>query len=349
MLIGVALAACVVAALGIFTVGIRQVAALDFVALHAAARLVATGHGREILDPDAILAAERAVAPERLALLPYVHPPAVALLLAPLGSMPLEAAYGVMVVLTVASLVLAVLLLRPLAQREWRPVLLALALVAPPSLLAVAQGQTSPFVLLATAASLRAPPQLSGALLGLAWLRPQTAPLYALIALSDRGRAAGFAVSVALLAVASAAVVGLDGLLRYVVVLFTAGTWSFSGRFGLTQAVGWTGPALALGVPEVGVILTLLSLGVGALLVVRAPELGARLAVASPWSLLASPHALLHDGVLAYIAVAARIRRVDGIALWAGSGVLVGLLQLAGVPVVALWLVVLALTLRRQT
>jgi hypothetical protein len=59
---------------------------------------------------------------------------------------------------------------------------------------------------------------------------------------------------------------------------------------------------------------------------------------ASIWSILAAPHALLHDGVMAYPAVARAAKSTGTTALWVGSGIVVALVQQAGVPLAPLWL-----------
>jgi hypothetical protein len=70
---------------------------------------------------------------------------------------------------------------------------------------------------------------------------------------------------------------------------------------------------------------------------------GARVAAAAPWAVLAAPHALLHDLVLAYPAVAVSARATRESWLWVGAGVAAVLGQLAGLSgAVALWLLALA-------
>jgi hypothetical protein len=62
---------------------------------------------------------------------------------------------------------------------------------------------------------------------------------------------------------------------------------------------------------------------------------------ASTWSILAAPHALLHDGVMAYPAVAQSATTTRATALWAGTGIGVALVQQAGIPLAPLWLLAL--------
>src|SRR5207302_443057 len=188
--------------------------------------------------------------------------PALALLMAPLGALPLVPAYAAMLTLAVAALVWAAGLLGPLASPGQRLRLLPFALLAPTSLVALAQGQTTPFVLLAIAASLRAPAFWSGILLGLTLFRPQLFPLFALLAL---------------------------------------------------QAIAICAFSVALG----------------------SSDHIARTVRASIWSVLAAPHALVHDGVVPYPAVAAQATTTLRTWLWVASGVAVGDLQGAGIPIAA--------------
>src|SRR5439155_23344733 len=134
---------------------------------------------------------------------------ALDLLMAPFGPLPYTTAYAAMLTLGVAALLGAAALLAPLSAADQRARLLPFALLAPPSLIALVEGQTTPFVLLALAAALRAPPFWSGALLGATALRPQPPPLFAIVALTRRGTAAGFAA--ALVAVAALSLAGAGG------------------------------------------------------------------------------------------------------------------------------------------
>jgi hypothetical protein len=322
----VALIAFVVGSLS----GAIDVQAHDFVAIYAAARLVALGRGAEILDPDAILRMEHAVQPTRDLLLPWVHPPAVALLLAPLGALPILPAFAVMTAIGTAALAIAAFRLAPLAAPGQRHRLYPFALLAPPSTIALAQGQTTPEVLLLVATAIGARPFIAGLLLGLTAIRPQTLPLFGIAVIGDRARLAGFATGVALIAFLSLVVVGPDGLGRYASQLLTAGSWAGTGEYGVGAAIGWIGPALAFRLPLIGLALAGLSLVIGAALVWRGPL---RIEQAALWSLLASPHTLLHDGVLAYPAIAACARSTQRTVVLVAAGVVAALLHQWGAPV----------------
>lgn len=324
--------------------GALDLEAHDFIAIYAAARLVALGRGPEILDPAAILAMEHAAVPARDLLLPWVHPPAVALLVAPLALLPIIPAFILMTGIGTVALAVAAFRLAPLVAREQRHRLYPFALLAPPSTIALTQGQTTPAVFLLVAGAIGARPFVSGLLLGLTAIRPQTLPLFAVAAVGDRARIAGFTTGVAAIAALSVLVVGPDGLARYAAQLVTAGTWATTGEHGVATAIGWVGPALVLGVPLLGLALAALSLVLGAWLALRGPM---RIEQAAVWSLLASPHTLLHDGVLAYPAVAACARSTRAVAALVGTGIAAALIHQWGVPVAPLYLVGVGLVIAR--
>jgi Glycosyltransferase family 87 len=289
-----------------------------------------------VTNADALLAMEHATLPERTILLNDPNPPALALLMAPLGALPLVPAYAIWAALGAAALAAAAYLLGRLAAAGQRARLLPFAILAPPSLIALAEGQTTPFVLLAVAASLRAPLFWSGALLGLAAFRPQLLPLFALVALSERRRAVGLLAMTAAVAIVSLATVGLDGMARYPDLLARIGTELRPGELGIAALVRRVvgGEDLAL---NAALAVVMYAIGATAVLV-RSRTTTARVVGASTWSLLAAPHALLHDGVMAYPAMAAAATGTRATVLWVGSGIIVALVQQAGVPLAPLWL-----------
>jgi hypothetical protein len=311
-------------------------AGYDFVAFYAAARLVATGAASSVTDADALLAMEHAALPERTILLNDPNPPALALLMAPLAALPIVPAYAIWAALGAIALAAAGYLLGRLADPRQRMRLLPFSILAPPSLIALAHGQTTPFVLLAVAASLRAPPFWSGVLLGLAAFRPQLLPLFALVALTERRRAIGLVTTTALVALVSLATVGFEGMARYPDLLTRAATELRPGELGIAALVRRVvgGEDLVLNAALAVVIYAIASIAV----FVRSRMFTTRIADASTWSILAAPHALLHDGVFAYPAVARTATTTAPTVLWVGTGVIAALIQQAGVPVAALWL-----------
>jgi hypothetical protein len=314
-------------------------ASFDFVALYSSARLVATGRATEVTDRNAILRMENETRPERTLFLNNPNPPVVSLLLAPLGFLPFEVAYAVMLTLLVAALAAAAILLGTLAPPEQRRRLFPFAMLAPPALIALVQGQTTPLILLAVAGALRAPPRWSGVLLGLVAMRPQFLPLFAVAALLDRERRWPFVGTVVAVAVASFAVVGPAGIPGYIdLVTYSAaelrpvdlGLASLIRRFGAGEDA------------IVSLAISAVALVVGAIAILR--ERGEdRVVRTSTWSLFAAPHALPHDGILAYPTVAARSQTTRATVLWVASGLVVAIVHQAGLPIASLWLLALAL------
>ena len=311
-------------------------AGYDFVALYASARLVATGAASSVTDADALLAMEHAALPQRNVLLNNPNPPALALLMAPLGALPIVPAYAIWAGLGAAALAAAAFCLGGLADPRQRMRLLPFALLSPPSLIALAEGQTTPFVLLAVAASLRAPPLWSGALLGLAAFRPQLLPLLALVALTERRRAIGLVATTVAVGLVSLATVGFEGMARYPDLLTRIATELRPGELGLAALVRRVvgGDDIVL-----NTALAVILYAIGAVAVfIRSRMFTTRVVDASTWSILAAPHALLHDGVMAYPAVARAAITTGATVLWVGSGIAVALIQQAGIPLAPLWL-----------
>jgi hypothetical protein len=300
---------------------------------------VATGAPSSVTDADALFAMEHAALPERTIFLNNPNPPALALLMAPLGALPLVPAYAIWAALGAVALAAAAYFLGRLADPRQRMRLLPFAILAPPSLIALTEGQTTPFVLLAVAASLRAPPLWSGALLGLAAFRPQFLPLFALVALTERRRAIGLVITTAAVALVSLGTVGFDGMARYPDLLTRIATELRPGELGLGALVRriFGGEEIVL---NAALAVVLYAVGAGAIFI-RSRMFTTRTVDASLWSILAAPHALLHDGVMAYPAVANAATSTRATVIWVGSGIVVALIQQAGIPVVPFWLLAL--------
>ena len=314
-------------------------AGYDFVALYAAARLVATGAAASVTDANALLAMEHATLPERTILLNDPNPPALALLMAPLGALPLATAYAIWAALGAVALAAAAYLLGSLADARQRMRLLPFAILAPPSLIALAEGQTTPFVLLAVAGSLRASPFWSGALLGLAAFRPQLLPVFALVALFERRRAVGLVATTAAVALVSLATVGFEGMARYPDLVTRIATELRPGELGLAALVRRVvgGDDIVL-----NAMLAVVIYGVAAGAVLLRSRIFTTHAVdASTWAVLAAPHALLHDGLMAYPAIARAATTTTATVVWVGSAIAVALIQQAGIPLAPFWLLAL--------
>ena len=313
-----------------------QPAGYDFVALYAAARLVATGAPSSVTDASALLAVEHAALPERTIFLNNPNPPALALLMAPLGAFPIVVAYAIWTAFGASALAAAAYLIGRLADPRQRMRLLPFAILAPPSLIALAEGQTTPFVLLAVAGSLRAPPFWSGALLGLAAFRPQFLPLFALVALTERRRAFGVVITTAVVALVSLATVGFEGMRRYPDLLTRIATELRPGELGVAALVRRVvgGEDLVLNTVFAVILYTIAAAAV----LIRSRKFTMRVVDASTWSILAAPHALLHDGVMSYPALARAATSTGATVLWVGTGLIAALVQQAGIPIAPLWL-----------
>ena len=287
-------------------------------------------------DANALLATEHAALPERTIFLNDPNPPALALLMAPLGALPIVPAYAIWAALGAVALAAAAYYLGRLADPRQRMRLLPFAILAPPSLIALTEGQTTPFVLLAVAASLRAPPLWSGALLGLAAFRPQLLPLFAVVALTERRRAVGLVITTVIVALVSLATVGFEGMARYPDLLTRIATELRPGELGLAALVRRVigGEDIVLNAALAGLLFAV----AGAAVLIRSRMFTTRVVDASVWSILAAPHALLHDGVMAYPAVARAASTTRATVLWVGTGIITALVQQAGIPVAPLWL-----------
>lgn len=328
-------------AAAVLSLAMSQPAAMDFIAHYSAARLVLAGQGPAILDPAAVLAVERAVAPEREVLLPYLRPPAFALVMAPLGALPFTAAFVVTAVLDFVIIATSLWLLKRDDQRLLGAPLVLL--VSPPAAIAVSHAQMSPLALLLVALATRADPRTGGFALGLSLLRIQTAPLLLLAGVLDPRRRWWTVAGAVVVVAASAAVVGVEGLIRYVSVLAQTSDLIRTGEVGQRVSIGWTGAALWAGAPGVlGLVISLASLAAGAVMTARARSED-RLAIAALWSLLASPHVLVHDAVLAFPAVLVIASRQR---LWDVGSTAAWLAHVLVAPIGVLWSLALALGYR---
>ena len=322
---------------------LEQVApgAFDFIGIYASAHLVASGHPASVADAAAIRDAVAAIEPRRVDVLNNANLPVTSLLLAPLGALPFDAAYVAMLVVDALALAASGVLL---ARGPVRAVTASLVLLAPSSIIALAHGQTTPLVLLGVVASQRLTGLPAGLTLGIAVLRPQMLPLYALLALGDRARVLGLAIAVAVAAVISLALIGPSGVPGYLAIVLASARERGNNELGLaallqrTGLLAWADPAVA------ALAISLAALVVGAVVVLRMRDrtahARARFDAAGVWSLVAAPHALVHDLVFAYPAIDRGPARVAG--LIAVTGTLALLVQLLGVPALNVWLLVIA-------
>jgi hypothetical protein len=324
---------------------IADISSHDFPAFYAAARLVALGQGPEITDPAAILAMEQTVEPRRDVILPWVHLPAIALLLSPLGALPFLVAAGLMAALDTLCLVWSLRRLSSIfPNMDHRPLLFVIAATAPPAIAALTLGQTTPWLLALVVAALSTKsPFGRGLALGLTMIRPQTAVLFAIAGMTSRRSAIGVLAGWGILGIASLTVVGPAGMVTYAQQLVGAASWSVTGEYGMRIAVGWPSVGIALGHPAIGFALAIASLVLGAVVVASSSGRD-RIIAAAAWCLIGTPHAQIPDAVVTYPAVAALASRSNVAAVVViSSGYLAMVVQANGLPVAPLWIVGLAL------
>lgn len=200
----------------------------DFVAFYGAGKAVRHGLGAQLYDQQVLANLQNAFAARLVKIhrgpLPYTHPPYEAAIFAPLAGLPYSAAFAIWDIVSLVTLLLSVLLLRPFLPRlcGWSgalPFLCALAFF--PILVCLLNGQDCIVILLcftgAFAAMKHRRDFLAGACFGLALLKFQyVAPMLAIFLLSRKWKLfAGWTVTAAALMLASVAVAGWHSTLEY--------------------------------------------------------------------------------------------------------------------------------------
>ena len=193
----------------------------DYLAHWTGGRMVLDGRAGELYDASAQLDVQVGALGPTSGLSWFVSPPFVALLYAPLALLPFTVSLLVWKLLSLALLLIALHLARPLApaclQQRWRLVVLAVA-AAEPTFSALANGQQTGLVLLLWVAGSRllvARREVAGgAVLALLLVKPQLVFLVpvVLLARGQRRALAGFTATALVLLGASALVDGGRGL-----------------------------------------------------------------------------------------------------------------------------------------
>jgi hypothetical protein len=157
--------------------------------------------------------------------------------------------------------------------------------------------------------------------------------------LTERRRAIGLLTTTVVVALVSLVTVGFDGIARYPDLLARIATELRPGELGLAAVVrrAFGGEDIVLNAALAVAIYAIAAIAV----FLRSRMFTTRTIDASLWSILAAPHALLHDGVMAYPAVARAATSTGATALWTGTGVAVALIQQAGIPVAPFWFLAL--------
>lgn len=337
----------------------------DFVAYYSAAHLAATGAGTPIYNLAAFGHFERALVHPlivRDGVLPYVYPPYLAILMAPLGALP----YGVAWLMWLAFNAVLISAVTITLQRYLRLGRVAATLLWTASLsflpvfVTAIQGQTSILLLaLFTSAflALRAErPWVAGALLSLTLIKPQYAlPFLFVLAIRRQWQPlAAFSVSAAVLFVVPTVLLGPAIDPGYARMLGLARTWhnQFGYEADINQSVA--GFAQLLLSPGIATVVTLV-IGmtmVAALAYVsyRAAAIDLPVGLAVVVAIALSPHVLIHDMSLLVLPAAIAVRVRAGAPMHLGAlltlgyvAVLVGMRLSAVAPIQLSVIAVLAL------
>jgi hypothetical protein len=286
----------------------------DFTSFYGAATLLREGHGAAIYNPTLQESMHSAlVYPDRIGNLPFVDPPAAAAILVPVTFLPLDVAYHVWGMLEFGLLLLAVLIVvrsapwPSLTPRPWKYAAVLAAMAGAGTYGVVVEAQWTPFLALGLALAYRqwrAGKLASGAfllVLSAGLTKPHLAFVLGAFILGWRERrvlrgALAGAVVAFLTNLVVAGPQGLTGFVRLAVS--SQSQWALSTYSSFVSI-----PALLFGHSSA----TYVAVGIAALIacavgwwlgsVVRhhRGSLEAALASAAVLSLLAAPHALVHD------------------------------------------------------
>jgi hypothetical protein len=355
-------------AIGILGGPYRAVERSDYMTYQTAGRIVLGGRGACLYTLACQVRAQHELIGEEptfeRGVLPFTSPPWLGALVSPLAALALWPAFALFTLLSVLLLAFAVWRL------AWggagtRLVAVVLMLSAWPTTMAVIRGQSTlavaALVGLSASASLSGRGSWTGALAGLAVMKPTLVPLWlARLVVEGRWRAIlAASLVVAALAVLAVVIVSPRAVADYPAYLLGLAGTTESPGIHVEEMINWRGATLRLGgsdlITLVGVALTLAAVALAWWWARRSPRasaLGAAIAfVATP---LVIPHANQHELVLAslglLLAITAiselRVPLVMGVigfhaVLWAGpllSGAASGWLIFIGLVI---WLVVL--------
>jgi hypothetical protein len=193
----------------------------DFLSFYTGAYMTSHGELARLYDPDAQLAVERQLAPSTVELVPFVRPPFYALILAPLGWLPLGTAFVCWILLQAGVLIAC---LRWGWQRFGTTAVVFGAL-SMPAALGIAHGQDCALFLAVLIASYSLAEErrewTAGMMLGLLLVKFHLVLLWPLALIAQRRwkMLAGFAATGAVTAGISLAMIGVEGARAYVRLL----------------------------------------------------------------------------------------------------------------------------------
>ena len=191
----------------------------DLPAFFNAGKLVNEGSVDRLYDLEALAEIHASWAGDGVYGLPFLYPPFVAAVFAPLALLPYRAAYLIHTLVMVAALGVSVVLLRKKLPRVDRWPLEAFLLAANfyPMFRSMMGGQNTALTLLCLVGGYRAldddRPVLAGAILGLLFYKPQFAlPVVGLLLIRHRRALIGVSITAGLLWLAGAAILGENWL-----------------------------------------------------------------------------------------------------------------------------------------
>lgn len=286
----------------------------DFTSFYGAATLLREGHGAGIYNSALQESMHRAlVAPDRIGDLPFVDPPAAAALLLPLTFLPLDVAYHLWALVEFCLLGFAVMIAAGSAPwpartpRRWKYAAVLAAMAGAGTYGVVVQAQWTPFIALGLALAYRqwrAGKHASGAFL-LVVAAGLTKPHLALVlgafmlGWRDRRLLTGALAGVAVAVLASLAVAGPQGLTGFVNLALTSQSqWAlstYSSFISIPALLFGHSSATLVAAAVFALIACAVGWRLGSTVRRRSSRLEPALAAAALLSLLAAPHALLHD------------------------------------------------------
>ena len=297
----------------------------DFVSFWTGGALVREGVGPGLFDMERQRALQRGLRLELAATdamrqadfhNPYHNPPPLALIFVPLTLLPMPWAYALWWAVSLSAFLVAfaVCLRGAPFGRTLAVGMLSFAGVGATLL----EGQVNGLFVLALAAGQLAMVwgngPLGGALVGLLWLKPQYAWVFLLVFLAKRrwAEVLGMAGAALVVGVASIAMIGAAGLLRYLEVLWQIGEFHppAASLISPERMVNWRALLTTLwpGVPGATGSLLVGALGVGTALISllawrgrwdpRSPRFPLQMLVAALAAVISSPHSHFHGTVL---------------------------------------------------
>jgi Glycosyltransferase family 87 len=340
----------------------RAVQRSDYMTYQTAARIVLEARGDCLYTVACQARVQRDLIGEEPSFahgaLPFNSPPWLAALVVPLGSLPLDVAFAIFSLLSLAILGLAAWRL------AWggpgtRLLATLLVLSAWPTVMGAIRGQSTIAVAgllgLSVAASLAGRRVRAGVYLGLAVIKPTLPPLWAIRTVVERHwRALVVAAAVvAGLVLLAAVVVSPSAVTDYPSYLLNLAGADTANGVHVDQMVNWRGAALRLGAQgtllvPVGIVLTVAIVAIAWWWARRSPRaaaLGAAISfVATP---LVIPHANQHEVILATLGILVAITAIEELR-WRLASAAIGLQGLTWIgPVLtergAAWLLFIVL------